>query len=274
MSNQIGWLARCPRSRDICRRCVARGSSVWYTRWPKPGIFSLRASLARTTSSAFSTGTPGPMSRSIRMTSAFAPPWSGPLSAAIAATIAEWMSVSVAAATRAANVDALSSWSACSTSATSNARVARPLAGEHVEKVGGVAENRVRMQRRPALLHPPHRGDQRAKLRRQPHRLAVVGVRRVVRGVRVVVAKRRRQRAEDVHAVAGRQRTQQPQHGFRQRPARAQLRLQIAELGARRQTPVPQQVADFLERGVAGEVVDVVPAVREHASIAIEVADR
>ena len=43
------------------------------------------------------------------MTSAFAPPWSGPLSVPIAATIVEWMSVSVAAATRAANVEALSS---------------------------------------------------------------------------------------------------------------------------------------------------------------------
>ena len=38
------------------RRCVARGSSVWYTRCPKPAIFSLRASLARTTSSARSSG--------------------------------------------------------------------------------------------------------------------------------------------------------------------------------------------------------------------------
>ena len=40
------------------------------------------------------------------MTSAFAPPWSGPLSVPMAATIVEWTSVSVAAATRAANVDA------------------------------------------------------------------------------------------------------------------------------------------------------------------------
>ncbi len=43
------------------------------------------------------------------MTSALAPPWSGPLSAPIAPTIVEWMSVSVAAATRAAKVDAFSS---------------------------------------------------------------------------------------------------------------------------------------------------------------------
>ena len=68
-----------------------------------------------------------PISSSMRITSAFAPPCSGPFSVPIAATIAEWMSVSVAAATRAANVDAFSSWSACRISATSKARVASPL---------------------------------------------------------------------------------------------------------------------------------------------------
>ncbi len=61
------------------------------------------------------------------MTSALAPPWSGPFSVAIAATMAECMSVSVAAATRAAKVEALSSWSACRISATSKARVATAL---------------------------------------------------------------------------------------------------------------------------------------------------
>ena len=43
------------------------------------------------------------------MTSAFAPPCSGPLSVPMPATTAECTSVSVAAATRAANVDAFSS---------------------------------------------------------------------------------------------------------------------------------------------------------------------
>ena len=53
-----------------------------------------------------------------------------------------------------------------------------------------------------------------------------------------------------------------------------QLRLQVAELGARRQPAVPQQVADFFERRVPREIVDVVAAVREHAAIAVEIADR
>ena len=54
-------------------------------------------------------GASWPISSSSRITSAFAPPCSGPFSAPMAPTIAEWMSVSVAAATRAANVDAFSS---------------------------------------------------------------------------------------------------------------------------------------------------------------------
>ena len=65
-----------------------------------------------------------------------------------------------------------------------------------------------------------------------------------------------------------------PQHRLGQRARRGELRLQIAELGAVRQPAVPEQVADFLERRAAREIVDVVAVVRQHAAIAIEVADR
>ena len=59
-------------------------------------------------------GASWPISSSIFITSALAPPCSGPLSVPMPATTAECMSVSVAAATRAAKVEAFSSWSACS----------------------------------------------------------------------------------------------------------------------------------------------------------------
>ena len=36
---------------------------------------------------------------------------------------------------------------------------------------------------------------------------------------------------------------------------------------------MPQQIADFLERRVLGEIVDVVAAIRQHAALAIEIAD-
>ena len=55
--------------------------------------------------------------------------------------------------------------------------------------------------------------------------------------------------------------------------AASKLRLQIAELGARRQAAVPQQVAHFLERRVPREIVDVVAAIGEHAAIAVHIAD-
>ena len=74
--------------------------------------------------------------------------------------------------------------------------------------------------------------------------------------------------------VAGRQRPHQAQDRLGQRPRRDQLRLQIAELGARRQAAMPQQEADFLERRVPREIVDVVAAVRQDAVIPVEIANR
>ena len=153
-------------------------------------------------------------------------------------------------------------------------QAARALAGQHVEEVRRVPEHRIGIDRPLPLRQPAHRRDQRADLRGQPHRLAVVGLRRVVVGVGIVVAERRGQRPQQVHAVAGGQRAHQALHAFGQRPRGDQLRLQVAELGARRQAAMPQQVADFFERRVPRQVVDVVTAVRQHAAIAIEVADR
>src|SRR5688572_922879 len=85
---------------------------------------------------------------------------------------------------------------------------------------------------------------------------------------------RRGQRAKGVHPVHGRQRAHQANHRVGQRPRRRELRLQIAELGARGQPAMPEQVADLLEGGGLRQVVDVVPAIREHAAIAVEVTDR
>jgi hypothetical protein len=80
--------------------------------------------------------------------------------------------------------------------------------------------------------------------------------------------------AKSIHSIHRRQRSHQPDNRLGQRARGGQLRLQIAKLLARRQAAVPQQVADFLEGGGSGEVVNVVAAVREYAAIAVEVADR
>ena len=52
-----------------------------------------------------------------------------------------------------------------------------------------------------------------------------------------------------------------------------QIGLQVAELGPGRQPPVPEQVADLLEGGVARQIVDVVPAIGQHAALPVEITD-
>ncbi len=101
-------------------------------------LFAARVSLTHA-----SVRSGAPIASRAFMTASLAPPWSGPLSVARAAVTAPWTSARVEAATRAANVEALNSWSAWSTRATSIARAALragPRAREHVEEVGGVAE--------------------------------------------------------------------------------------------------------------------------------------
>ena len=78
---------------------------------------------------------------------------------------------------------------------------ARPVAREHVEEVGRVAKDRIRSNGSTARTDAPHRRDERAELGRQPHGLAVVRLRRAVRGVRIVVRERRSQRAQGVHPI-------------------------------------------------------------------------
>ena len=86
------------------RRNLARGSSVRYTRWPKPENLNLR-SMALSTNASTCSGEP--ISSSIFIVPSVAPPCSAPLSAPKAAVTAACMSASVAATMRAVKVDAL-----------------------------------------------------------------------------------------------------------------------------------------------------------------------
>ena len=186
------------------------------------------------------------------------------------------MSVSVAADTRAANVEAFSSWSACSTSAMSNARIASALGrlpGEHVEEVGGVAERRIRLDGAAASLHAAVGRDDAGHLRREADRLAVLRLRRAVVDLGVVLAEGRRQGPQHVHAVGGGQLLHQPEDRLGNRTGRGELRLQVAELGAIGQAAVPQEVAHLLERRPFREIVNVVAVVRKNAAIPIQITD-
>ncbi len=89
-------------------------------------IRSLRSSLAWISSS---TEVPAGIDCSSFMTCSLAPPCSGPLSAPMAPVMAECMSESVEAITRAVNVEAFISWSACRIRATSNVFAAASLTG-------------------------------------------------------------------------------------------------------------------------------------------------
>ena len=147
------------------------------------------------------------------------------------------------------------------------------LARQHVEEVRGVPHHRVGRDRPAAGLQASPRGDDRRRLRDEALGLAVIGLRGRVVDFGIVVRERRDERAQRVHAVDRRQRPHQPQDGLRQRPRGGKLGLQVTQLGAVRQPPVPEQVADLFEGRSAGEIVDVVAAVGENAAVAIEVTD-
>ena len=154
-----------------------------------------------------------------------------------------------------------------------DSRRARAIAGEHVEEVGGMAHGRIGRDRVSALLHPPPGRHQPGDLRSQPHRLAIRRVRRVVGRVGVVMPERRSQGAQRIHPVGRRQHLHQAKNCLRQRPRRGQLRLEIAQLRARRQPAVPQQVAGLLKGRKSREVVNVVSAIRQNPAVAVDVAD-
>src|SRR5688572_3881976 len=84
---------------------------------------------------------------------------------------------------------------------------------------------------------------------------------------------RRDDRAQRIHPVHWREAAHQTDDRLRERSRGGELRLEVPELCPRRQTTMPQEVTDLLERGIAGEVVDVVPAVRKDAFVAVNETD-
>jgi hypothetical protein len=146
------------------------------------------------------------------------------------------------------------------------------LAVEHVQEVGGEAEPVLRLQR----LQPPAA---RSNARRQRGRLrgeqppCAAPTRGDVVGGGVEHPQRRDGGAERGHRV--RVVGEAPHHlqhlgarGRRRRAARRGWRPAAAVRGG----PVPEEVADLFEGGVAGEVVDVVPRVDQLSHLAVDVA--
>ena len=164
-----------------------------------------------------------PISSSSRITSALAPPWSGPLSVPIAADdrrvdVGERRRRDARRERR--GVQLVIGVQHQRDVERVRRQAARPIAGQHVEEIRRVTEHRIRLDRPRRLRHPAHRRHQRADLRRETHGLAIVGLRRIVRGVGIVVAERGGQGPERVHRVARRQRVHQAQDRLRAAAAR------------------------------------------------------
>ena len=116
------------------------------------------------------------------------------------------------------------------------------------------------------------RGDQRRQLGRDPDGLAVVGVGVHDVGLVVVGGEHRERRPHGRHRVGvlGRVVTEVVQEVGVDRPGLAELAVELVELGLGRELALPEQVGHLLERGVLGQVADVVAAVDELALLAVD----
>ncbi len=150
----------------------------------------------------------------------------------------------------------------------------RALAAQHVEEVRRVPEVRRGRHRLLAAPDAMVSADGRGHLAGEPDGLAQVGGVRVVGGVGVVHAEDGRGRLQHAHGVGvlGHQ-----AEGVEQRAGDLaggdQLGGDPVELGGLGQLAVPQEVDDFLERRLTGQVVDAVAAVGEASVGAVEIAE-
>ena len=123
-----------------------------------------------------------PKSSSIFITSSLAPPCSGPLSAPMPPTMAEWMSVSVAAATRreGRGVELVVGVQDQRAVQGAHRQSVGPSPVSMVKEVGGKTHHGIRIDRPLVLFDSPDGRHQAPNLRGEAHGLAVVGRRRVV----------------------------------------------------------------------------------------------
>ena len=217
------------------------------------------------------------MANSSFIVSAFAPPCSGPFNAPIAPTIAECMSDSVEAITRAANVLAFSSWSACRIRATSSARTAvsdgfTPFSMRR--KFARVRQVAVRVDDRLAFADAVEDGHDHGDLRGQPVALAHIRFVRRILLVRVVQRQQAHRRAQHLHrrGVRGHA-AQEVVDAPVQRARRSQLLGELRQLRRGRQLAEPQQIGGLLEVRVLREFMDIDAAVSQHAGCPVYPAD-
>ena len=144
------------------------------------------------------------------------------------------------------------------------------LAGERVEKVRGEPQFRIARHHRLPLAQPIETGDDGRGLRHQLHGFLRGGSGLDVVGIGIRKRQHRNRGAQHMHRRAFRIALQERFDLRRNRAIRHQRGLQLIELRLLGQLAVPQQVDDFLERGVLGQRLDTEALVAEQSRIAID----
>ncbi len=147
------------------------------------------------------------------------------------------------------------------------------LAGEHVEEVRGVAERLRWRHRREAVSDPVVGADRGGHLAREPRRLPPVGRAGVVGGVGIVHAEDGDGGLQDPHRVGlARHQREGPREAVGDGARRHQLGHEAIARGAAGQVALPQEIGDLLERGLPGQLVDVVAAIGEAGVRPVQIA--
>src|SRR6058998_213380 len=149
-----------------------------------------------------------------------------------------------------------------------------PPARHHPKEILRVTEPRVGTDDALSLADPLVRGHDRPELGDESTGLAHVRRARHVVPFGVETVHVRDGRPEDIHRwrVLG-HRTEQPQDGRGKGPRGPQVGLRLLELFPIREMSLQEEEDGLLERRVRGEIADVVPAVQEAPSLAVDETD-
>jgi hypothetical protein len=151
---------------------------------------------------------------------------------------------------------------------------AGPLAGEHVQEVGGVGQPGGGHHRVLALAHAVVRADGGGDLAGEPGRLAHVGGVRVVVGVRVEHSENGDGGLQGTVGIRVLRHEPERLDQFRgDRPGGGQGDHEGVELRRLGEFTVQEQVDDLLEGRLAGEVGDIVAAVGQSSMGAVQIAE-
>jgi hypothetical protein len=144
-----------------------------------------------------------------------------------------------------------------------------------VEEVLGVRARRIRRDDRQAAAQSMVGGDERRHLPRETDRLAPVGRRVHVAGVRIGDAESGHHRPERIHGGESGHELRKELDDLRREPALGGERAaHFVELLAPGEASLPEKEAHLFEGGVVCQVVDVDPAVGEDSAFAVDEADR